>query len=139
MKFLIFFIFSLLVIFSSCNKDEETSDHNLHHSDDDTSLPVIVLYSPSDSSVYHNGDTVYISGTVSDNDLDTGIILIKNDTTAFEYFNQLHEIHTGGTATIEYMYIVSGISKNEMITFSVLYSDHTGNPSVLSRKLVFMP
>lgn len=115
------------------------NDHDHNHETGDTTSPVIDLISPYDSAVYHNGDTVFISGNVSDNDLHTGTLLIKNDTTAFEYFNQLHEIHIGETATIEYMYIVSGITQNEMVTLSASYSDHTGNPALLSRKLVFMP
>jgi hypothetical protein len=137
MKIYLLYIVSVLIIFTSCEKEEDHHDHD--HDEGDTTAPVIDLTSPSDSSVFHNGDTVFISGTVSDNGLHTGTILIKNDTTAFEYFNQLHEIHIGETAIIEYMYIVSGITQNEMATFTASYSDHTGNPAVLSRKMVFMP
>ena len=72
----------LTTVLFACKKEEDHHDHD--HDEVDTTTPVITINSPSDSLVYHNGDTVHMTGTITDNELHNGEIKIIDDTTAFE-------------------------------------------------------
>lgn len=126
----------VVLLFSSCKKEED--DHN-HGDTDDTTFPVVTLNSPIQSSAYSNGDTVFITGSVTDNELHGGTIILKNDTSLVEYFNQYHATHQMTSATINYFYVVSGITQNEAVTLMVTYEDHVPNVTTVTRNLIFMP
>lgn len=125
-----------IALISSCKKEH---DHDHNHDTNDTSSPVVTVNSPTDSTVYHNGDTVFISGSVTDNDLHGGTILLKNDTSAVEYLNQYHNVHQLTSANFSYQYILNGITQTEAVTLTVSYEDHIPNTNTVTRHLVFMP
>lgn len=133
--FLLLTVFTL--IFSSCKREEDEDHH--HHDTTDTSAPVISLNTPADSSVYQNGDTVFISGMVTDEEMHAGTIIIKDDTTLTEYFNQSHYVHDLTSAQINYIYIVNGITQNRAATLTVRYEDHAPNVGIATRRLIFIP
>jgi hypothetical protein len=136
MKNIILGLLAASVLFA-CKKEE---DHH-HHDDDttDTTTPVVTITSPNDSNVYHNGDTVHMTGTVTDNDLHNGVIKIMDDTTAFEYYGYYHYVHETSSAVINFDYIVTGVTQNSAVTLTYTYDDHAANTKVVNRKFIFMP
>jgi hypothetical protein len=126
----------LTTVLFACKKEE---DHHHHDDEVDTTTPVVTINSPSDSMVYHNGDTVHMTGTVTDNDLHNGVIKIIDDTTAFEYYAYYHYVHETSSATINFDYIVTGVTQNSAVTLKYTYDDHAANVAVVTRKLIFMP
>lgn len=130
-------VFSLLSITCFLYACDREPDHV--HDTTDSSAPNLTLDSPADSSVYHNGDTVFITGNITDNELHGGTIILKNDTTAFEYLNQYHNVHQLTSANFSYQYILSGFTQSEAVTLTVSYEDHRPNTTTLVRHLVFMP
>lgn len=134
MKNIILGLLAASILFA-CNKDEE--EH--HHDETDTTTPVVTITAPDDSTVYHNGDTVRMRGTVTDNELHNGVIKIIDDTTAFEYYAYYHYVHETSSATINFDYIVTGVTQNSAVTLSYTYDDHAANVNVVRRKLIFMP
>ena len=118
-----FFLIAVLFIFS-CKK-EKVEDQTPTETAD-TTIPVITLNSPTASSVYHNGDTLFITGTVTDNDLHDATLEIKDDTTAQVYFSASPYVHGLNTATINYSWIVN-VTHNASATLTVNYSDHAPN------------
>ncbi len=127
----------LTTVLFACKKEEDHQDHD----DDevDTTTPVVTINSPSDSMVYHNGDTVHMTGTVTDNDLHNGEIKIIDDTTTFEYYGYSHYVHETSSAVINFDYIVTGVTQNSAVTLSYTYDDHVANSAAVRRKLIFMP
>lgn len=135
MKKIIWGLLAASVLFA-CKKEE---DHHHHDDTTDTTTPVVTITSPADSMIYHNGDTVHMNGTVSDNELHHGEIKIIDDTTAFEYYGYYHYVHETTSAVINFDYIVTGVTQNSAVTLSYTYDDHTANTAVVRRKLIFMP
>lgn len=136
----IFFISLISIYFISCKKENAEEDTHSHETPTaDTTIPVINLNSPIENSIFHNGDTVFISGTVTDNEMHSGTILLKNDTTSFEYMNQYHNVHGLSSAVINFYYVVSGISQNESVTLTLSYEDHAPNYGTALRHLLFLP
>jgi hypothetical protein len=138
MRYNIPFLILGLVVFSSCDKEAD-HDHGNNTNTSDTTPPVVTINSPVESMVYHNGDTVFITGSVSDLELHGGTILLKNDTSLNEYLNQYHNVHQLTNANISFQYIVTGITQNEAVTLTATYEDHTPNYSTITRHLIFMP
>ena len=133
----LFIVLLLTTVLFACKKEEDHHDHD--HDEVDTTTPVVTINSPSDSMVYHNGDTVRMTGTVTDNDLHNGEIKIIDDTTAFEYYSYSQYVHETSSAVINFDYIVTGVTQNSAVTLSYTYDDHVGNSAVVRRKLIFMP
>jgi len=131
---IIFFFVPLLII--SCEKDKAGLDE--HHHEEDTTFPVVNLTSPSDSTIYNSGDTVFITGYVTDEDLHEGEITIIDDTSAFLYFTENPYVHGQDTAQINYFYVVN-VTQNRVVTLTVSYEDHTPHVSTVTRKLFFQP
>lgn len=127
----------LTTVLFACKKEEDHHDHD--HDEVDTTTPVITINSPSDSLVYHNGDTVHMTGTITDNELHNGEIKIIDDTTAFEYYAYYHYIHDNTSAVINFDYIVSGVTQNSAATLTYRYDDHSDNIALVTRKLIFLP
>ncbi len=123
-----------LVLIYSCKREPD-----LPIEEDDTTFPVVDILAPIESSIYQNGDTVFITGSVTDNELHSGTLLLKNDTTAVEYMNEYHNVHELSSASISYFYVVSGIIQNEAVTFTATYEDHFPNTTAITRHLVFQP
>ena len=135
MKNIILGLLAASVLFA-CKKEE---DHDHHHDETDTTIPVVTISTPNDSTVYHNGDTVHMTGNVTDNDLHNGVIKIIDDTTAFEYYAYYHYVHETSSAVINFDYIVTGVTQNSAVTLTYTYDDHAANTKVVNRKLIFMP
>lgn len=133
----VFIILSCFIfVYASCKKEE---DHDHHHDTDDSTIPVVTLTSPIENATYHNGDTVFITGSVTDNELHAGTIIIRDDTTLTDYFSQIHNVHQQSSVAINFQYIVSGITTNRAVTLSVTYEDHKPNVGTATRKLIFVP
>jgi hypothetical protein len=105
----------------------------------DTTVPVITLSSPANASVYHNGDTLKITGVVTDNDLHSGSIEIKDDTTAVVYFTASPYVHGLTSANINYSWIVTGITQNAAATITLQFNDHHPNVGVKQVHVILQP
>ena len=134
MKNIVLVILAVSILFA-CKKEEDQPQED----EVDTTTPVVTITSPNDSTVYQNGDTVHMTGTVTDNDLHNGVIKIINDTTAFEYYSYSHYVHETSSAVINFNYIVTGVTQNSAVTLAYTYDDHAANSAVVRRKLIFMP
>lgn len=136
MKRVFIILSSFVFVYASCKKED---DHDHDHGTEDTTYPVVTVNTPADSSVYHNGDTVFIDALASDNSLHQGTVLIKDDTTAALYYDQYPYIHDLTSAQISYQYVVSGITQNSAATLSFNIEDHASHSTVVTRRLIFMP
>jgi hypothetical protein len=121
----------VLVLLAACKKDkvEEPEDNT-----PDPTSPTVTLSSPVENAVYFNTDTVFISGTVADNDLHSGVVEIKDDTTGQVYFTASPYVHGFTSAPIQYSYIVN-VVKDSKVTLTVTYEDHGPN---IGQKIVHM-
>lgn len=128
-------IFLLIAVFATCKKDKQPEPAAVPV--DDLTTPVITLSSPADSSIYHNGDTIFMSGSVTDNDLHAGIIEIKDDTTSSVYYSTAPYVHGLHTAVINFYWVVN-VSQNSKATLTVSYTDHYPNTGTVLRKLILL-
>lgn len=135
----IIFILITVLFFFSCKKENAKEENHVQNEMTDSTTPVVVLNSPIENSVFHNGDTLFISGSVSDNELHGGTVILKNDTSSLVYLNQYHNVHGLSTATINFFYVVNGITQNESVKLTASYEDHTPNYSVQTIQLYFQP
>ncbi|MEO8403603.1 MAG: Ig-like domain-containing protein [Chitinophagaceae bacterium] len=86
--FIILFLFSL----TACSKNKSGSD--------DHQLPVIQLTSPTNNQVYTAGQSINITGTITDNDKIAEIhVHISNNTTA-QLLEDIHRFPTSGSYSL---------------------------------------
>jgi hypothetical protein len=133
----IFILLSFSLLFA-CKKEEDHDDDHAHDTTD-TTYPVVTINSPTESEMFHNGDTVHMNGLVTDNELHNGVIKIIDDTTAFEYYSYYHYVHETSSSVIDFDYVVTGVTTNSAVTLSFTYDDHAANTTIVTRKLMFMP
>ncbi|MFI5202854.1 MAG: hypothetical protein ACHQF2_00035 [Flavobacteriales bacterium] len=128
------FLLSVLVVvtLTACKKDKVEEPEEEHTAD--LTSPVVTLNGPLENAIYFNTDTVIISGMVTDNELHSGAIEIKDDTTGQVYFTASPYVHGFTSAAINYSYIVNVI-KDSKVTLTVTYEDHEPN---IGQKIVHM-
>lgn len=129
-KFLLLSAIMLLAI-AACDKDKD--DH-----EKDTTVPVISLTSPKDSSRFNFGDTLWIKGTITDNEIHESVISLFNDTTAAVMFSYAPNVHNLKTYTIDTFWKVA-VNDVTKATLRVQAKDHSGNIGTAQRKLTLLP
>lgn len=120
------FIYSLLllsVFATACKKEED--DHN-HNTTTDTSKPVINITAPSNTTMYNNGDTVKIRGTVTDNSLHELLIRIIKDSDGSELFRATPTVHDLTSYSISENW-KSSVSDHTNASIIISAEDHNSN------------
>jgi len=104
----------------------------------DTTIPVVDIYTPSENEVFSTGDTIRISGKVTDNSLYRGNIRITNDANGAVVKEQLFEIHGFQVYNfyLEHKTIVLAVTN---YTVTVQYQDHGFNTGTNAVKVRVNP
>lgn len=84
-------IFALLMN-SACTKGEFEADGHISDFSDST-VPVVVIASPTSNQVFKSGDVIQIRGKVTDNSLYQGKVRVVDDATSTIILEQAYEIH----------------------------------------------
>ena len=89
------FFLILLVTVAGCSTSSDPIPGNGPHTVDfnDTSTPVVDIYTPGANQVFLSGDTIKITGRVTDNGLYQGYVKITDDATSSVIKEQRYEIH----------------------------------------------
>lgn len=119
---LLFVCLAMTVVVSSCEEDDD-HDHN------DTEAPVINLLHPSNHSHYHQGDTVFFGGTVTDNDtIEYVEITLWDEADSVNLLLDTHAHPHAASYTID-TYLVITTTDTTDYHFLVKAEDHSGNKS----------
>jgi hypothetical protein len=116
--------FALIVFISSCNKKDEG-----------TGAPVISLQSPADNSMMTTGDTLTITGTITDDEAlhEVSVLIIKSTgDTAFQEYPYVHALKT---YNLSYRYKPTTAGD---YTVKVTAEDHDEKNTTVSRALTVM-
>ena len=120
-------VISSLLFTAACKKHD---DHK--HDETDTTYPQITITTPVDMQTYKSGDSVYIKGSVTDNDLHEMKITITKDSDSSELFSESPVVHGMSSYAINTFWL-SGLSSGAAsyipATLLVTAEDHAGNKS----------
>ena len=85
----------LLLALAGCSSGGNPPPNNGPHTVDfnDTSTPVVDIYTPGVNQVFLSGDTIKITGRVTDNGLYQGFVRITDDASTAVLKEQQYEIH----------------------------------------------
>jgi len=131
---LVSIFFSLVLVFTSCKKE----DHNHDHPTTDTSKPVVSISSPTAMQVYNSGDTVRIKGLVTDASLHELLIRIVKDSDQTELFRATPVVHDMTSYTID-TYWKSSVSDHTNATLIISAEDHSSNIGSDTVRIHIMP
>lgn len=123
-----FAIFTL----SNCKKDKTDEEEN------DTTTPVVTLTAPNDMQMYNSGDTVFIKGSATDNEMHEMLIELKDDSTNAVLFTKAPTVHDLSSYNINEAW-KSSVSKHTNATLTVTVSDHASHEAKVTRKIHIMP
>lgn len=125
----------------SCSKGGSGTDDPGNHINNPNDIvpPVITVNSPVPDQVYNSGNTISISGRVTDDlGLYRGAIRIINDATGATVKEQLYEIHglPAYDFNVNHVATVTGVSN---YTVSVWFEDHGYNSVTKTVKIKVNP
>lgn len=116
-------------ILFSCSEEEN-----------DTQAPVINLSAPVDMQMYNNGDTVYIQGTVTENDdLHEMVVSVKRSADSYILFQYIPTVHGLESYQLDTFWVVSSVSAMTMAEVEVIASDHHENIDTATVNIHLMP
>ena len=105
----------------------------------DVTAPTITLNTPAANQVYVSGNTINVSGTVSDDlGLYRGQIRIIDNANGVEMKQQAYEIHGLKSYNFSLNY-VANVSAPKTYTVSVFFEDHGYNPGNKSVQVTINP
>jgi hypothetical protein len=143
----IYLVTAILAIVAGCSKSGGAADptdggggggpHITNNAD--TTPPVVEIYTPTPDQVFSTGNTISVTGKVSDGDgLYRGSIRITNDATGSILKEQLYEIHgvLQYNFTVAYTPSVTAVSD---YTVTVSYEDHGQNITSKTVKIKVNP
>lgn len=114
-------------------------DENPHiFNPDDTTKPVIEIYSPLDNQVFNSGELVKVEGRVTDNGLYRGSVKITNDANGALEKVQFYETHGLQLVPFTVNYY-PGVTAVSHFTVTVFYEDHGYNTATKSVKVKVNP
>jgi len=129
MKFLAITAFALFVTFSACKKTEGVVDTS----------PKVTILTPTEGQNFATGDTIYFTGTASDNeDLHEGkleILLASNDSILASKNEYVHAVKSYDFDGRFFIPVASTIDAKARAT----YEDHDGNITVSEVRIVLKP
>lgn len=124
-----------LVFVSACKKEDD--DHS-HDTSGDTAKPVINMSSPNDMQMYNNGDTVKITGTVTDASLHELLIKIVRDSDGVVLFQETPTVHDMTSFNINSKW-KSAVTDHTNASVVVLVEDHSANVATDTMHIHIMP
>ncbi len=106
---------------------------------DDTTAPQILIFTPTDNQVFSNGNTISVTGRVTDDlGLYRGTVRIVNDATGFALINQPYDIH----GILLYNFNIphtAAVNTVSNYTITVSFEDHGSNVITKSVKVKVNP
>ncbi len=133
----------ILIVGDSCSKGGDASGGN----DDsphvvtptDNVVPVLDIYTPGPNQIFSNGNTINITGKISDDlGLYNGSIRITNDANGELVKQQLYEIH----GVLSYNYNITHTASVTVVsdyTVSITFQDHGLNSVTKTVKIKVNP
>lgn len=119
----------ILLISQSCKKGDD---------DVDTSTPVVTITKPTASQVFNAGDTVWIAGNVSDNELHEMVVEIKDNAKDSVFYTESISVHD--MTTYDYLTFWTGrVSVLTNATVTVKAEDHKGHVGTATRNIQIKP
>jgi hypothetical protein len=111
--------------FTACSKsgtpDPSPGPHIIDYTDN--TVPVVDIYTPGDNQLFSTGDTIKITGRVTDNGLYQGFVRITNDANSAILREQLYEIHGFQSYNFSLNYKTSVLVASDY-TITVQFEDH---------------
>ena len=140
---LIILLATISVLVYSCSKGGAPVDDgngNPHiENPSDTTPPVITIATPSENQVYNSGNTIHMTGRISDDlGLYRGTIKLVNDANGLVLKEQAYEIHglLGYNFSLSHTAVVTAASD---YTVTVSFEDHGLNTVTRSVKVKVNP
>jgi hypothetical protein len=128
-----------LGILSACSKGGSTPDDNHIIDNNDVIAPVIEITTPTDGQVFANGNSINVTGKVTDDGgLYRGSIRITNDANGSLVKEQLYEIHGFQSFNFNISHTTS-ITAVSDYTVTVRFEDHGTNVTAASVKVKVNP
>ena len=130
----------MLAAFTACSKSSTTDPSSGPHIVDftDNTTPVVDIYTPGDNQSFSTGDTIKITGRVTDNGLYQGFVRITNDANSVILKEQLYEIHGFQFYNFSVNYKTS-VTVASDYTITVQFEDHGLNAGVKTVKVKVNP
>jgi len=142
---LIILLATISVLVYSCSKggapvDDGNGNGNPHvENPSDTTPPVITIATPSENQVYNSGNTIHMTGRISDDlGLYRGTIKLVNDANGLVLKEQAYEIH----GLLAYNFSLShtaAVSAAADYTVTVTFEDHGLNTVTRTVKVKVNP
>ena len=130
----------LVIAVTSCSTNGGIPPNDDPHGLDlnDYTTPVVDIYTPTDNQVFVSGDTIRITGRVTDNGLYQGFVRISNEANSAILKNQEFEIHGFQfyNFNIEYKTSVTVASD---YTVTVQFEDHGRNAGIKNVRVKVNP
>ena len=134
-----FILYCLLLCFcAGCSRGGalEEERHVIIGSDD--SYPVVEITTPANNQAFRSGNSVNITGTVSDNSLYQGTISIRDDATGTIVKEQYYEIHYIPVYNFNVSYTFSVTAPTDY-TVIVKFEDHGQNKTIKAVQVTVTP
>ena len=138
---ILFFLVSTSIALISCSKGGTPDDGSGPHiiNNDDSIPPVITIYTPVTDQVFSSGNTINVTGKVTDvGGLYRGSIRITNDANGALLKEQLYEIHGFQLYNFSTSYTTS-VTAVSNYTVTVSFEDHGTNVTTASVKVKVNP
>ena len=141
----LFFGAAILILLASCSKGgtatpEGGGGGGIHDpSPTDTTAPVLVISTPTSNQVFTNGNTINVTGSITDDyGLYLGSIRITDDANGSLLKEQLYEIHYVLAYNFNISYLAN-VSASSNYTVTVSFQDHGLNVTTKSVKIKVNP
>lgn len=126
-------------ILVSCSKGGGTPDDNHIIDNNDVIAPVIEITTPTDGQVFTNGNSINVTGKVTDDGgLYRGSIRITNDANGALVKEQLYEIHGFQSFNFNISHTTAVTTVSDY-TVTVRFEDHGTNVTAASVKVKVNP
>jgi hypothetical protein len=106
--------------------------------DKDDTYPVVEINTPTENAVFISGNTINVTGKVSDNSLYQGRIVVRKDSDGSVVKEQYYEIHYIPIYNFSMSFSVSVIAATDY-TISVKFEDHGHNLTAKTVKIIVNP
>jgi hypothetical protein len=133
------FVFVLFIACISCGKGGTIDDEPPHLIDvSDTTYPEVSVTTPTDNQAFTSGSVINVKGTVSDNSLYQGSVIIRNDATGAIVKEQYYEIHYIPSYNFNVPCTIA-VNAATDYTVTVKFEDHGWNQTVKTVKIKVNP
>lgn len=106
-------IAATMISISACKKHDE-----------DKNAPTIVITSPTGNQTFENGDTVFLKGTATDEELHELLLTVNVSNDTMNLFRSMPKVHEMEKYEFNEFFVVSKIKDSTYVTFKATASDH---------------